>query len=244
MTKQNKHSGSMKADTFEFRSIGIISTPFKQKFGIPRQSQAISKAMGVIQFSPDINPVNACRRLDTFSHLWISFVFHENLQAGWKDTVRPPRLGGNEKVGVFASRSTFRPNPMGLSVVKNLGLNDKNELVVAGVDLLDQTPIIDIKPYIRYADSVSDASCGFAEFAPDTMMQVDYSELARSKLSNLLQKHPDFAVLLQNILEQDPRPAYKSGTEDEKTYSVLLYNYDVKWQVCETINYVVDIEAK
>jgi tRNA-Thr(GGU) m(6)t(6)A37 methyltransferase TsaA len=244
MNKQNKYSGSTNLDAFEFRSIGNILTPFKQKFGIPRQSQSISKATGVIQFSPDINPVNACRGLDAFSHLWISFVFHENLQGGWKDTVRPPRLGGNEKVGVFASRSTFRPNPMGLSVVKNLGLNGKNELVVAGVDLLDQTPIIDIKPYIRYADSVSDASCGFAEFAPDTMMQVDYSELARSKLNKLLHEHPDFEVLLQNILEQDPRPAYKSGIEDEKTYSVLLYNYDVKWQVCDTINYVVDIVAK
>lgn len=244
MTKRSSNAGSTNAASFEFRSIGIISTPFKQKFGIPRQSQSISKATGVIQFSSDINPVNACRGLDNFSHLWISFIFHENLQGGWKDTVRPPRLGGNEKVGVFASRSTFRPNPMGLSVVKNLGLNDNNELVVAGVDLLDQTPIIDIKPYIRYADSVSDASCGFAEIAPDTMMQVDYSELAHSKLNKLRHKHPDFTELLQNILEQDPRPAYKSGTKDEKTYSVLLYDYDVKWQVSGSINYVVDIEAK
>jgi hypothetical protein len=133
---------------------------------------------------------------------------------------------------------------MGLSVVKNLGLNNKNELVVGGVDLLDQTPIIDIKPYIRYADSIGDATSGFAEFAPDATMQVDYSELAHSKLKKVLQKHADFAVLLQNILEQDPRPAYKSATKDEKIYSVLLYNYDVKWQVHNAINYVIDIEAK
>jgi tRNA-Thr(GGU) m(6)t(6)A37 methyltransferase TsaA len=244
MTKRNSDAGNTNAASFAFRSIGIISTPFKQKFGIPRQSQSISKATGVIQFSSDINPVNACRGLNDFSHLWISFIFHENLEGGWKDTVRPPRLGGNEKVGVFASRSTFRPNPIGLSVVKNIGLNSKNELVVAGVDLLDKTPIIDIKPYIRYADSISDSTCGFAEFAPDTMLQVNYSKLARAKLNKLLHKHPDFEVLLQNILEQDPRPAYKSGTEDEKTYSVLLYSYDVKWQVREAINYVVDIEAK
>ncbi len=244
MTKRSNYAGSTNAASFEFRSIGIISTPFKQKFGIPRQSHSISKATGIIQFSSDINPVNACRGLDDFSHLWISFIFHENLQGGWKDTVRPPRLGGNEKVGVFASRSTFRPNPIGLSVVKNLGLNSKNELVVAGVDLLDKTPIIDIKPYIRYADSISDASCGFAEFAPDTMLQVDYSELALSKLKELSHKHPDFTELLQNILEQDPRPAYKSGTKDEKTYSVLLYDYDVKWRISGSINYVVDIEAK
>ena len=244
MTKPNNHPGNNNAEVFGFRSIATISTPFKQKFGIPRQSQSISKAVGVIQFSADINPVNACRGLDAFSHLWISFIFHENLQAGWRDTVRPPRLGGNEKIGVFASRSTFRPHPIGLSVVQNLGLNDKNELLVSGVDLLDQTPIIDIKPYVRYADCISDACSGFAEFAPDKVMQVDYSERARAKLNGLRNSHPDFEGLLQNILEQDPRPAYKLGTIDEKIYSVLIYNYDVKWQVREAINYVIDIEAQ
>jgi tRNA-Thr(GGU) m(6)t(6)A37 methyltransferase TsaA len=157
MTYSNNNVGEKSINTFEFRSIGVISTPFKQKFGIPRQSQAISVATGTIQFSPDINPTNACRGLDAFSHLWISFIFHGNRQGIWKDTVRPPRLGGNEKVGVFATRSTFRPNPIGLSVVKNGGLNEHNNLVVEGIDLLDQTPIIDIKPYVHYADSVNHA---------------------------------------------------------------------------------------
>jgi tRNA-Thr(GGU) m(6)t(6)A37 methyltransferase TsaA len=243
MPNQNKHLGKKSAERFEFRSIGVIATPFKQKFGIPRQSQALSRATGFIQFASDINPVNACRGLDAFSHLWISFIFHKNIQSGWKDTVRPPRLGGNEKVGVFASRSTYRPNPIGLSVVKNIGLNEYNELEVAGVDLLDQTPIIDIKPYIHYADSVYDAISGYAEGAPTQKMQVNYSPLAYSKLKTLLNTYPDFEGLLNNILEQDPRPAYKSGMLDEKIYSVLLHDVDVKWQVRSTINYVLDIQT-
>jgi tRNA-Thr(GGU) m(6)t(6)A37 methyltransferase TsaA len=242
MTNPSNNVGEQSINTFEFRSIGVISTPFKQKFGIPRQSQAISIATGTIQFSPDINPTNACRGLDAFSHLWISFIFHENRQGAWKDTVRPPRLGGNEKVGVFATRSTFRPNPIGLSVVKNGGLNEHNNLVVEGIDLLDQTPIIDIKPYVHYADSVNDAISGFAEFAPEKKMQVEYSKLAYLKLNTLANAYPELQTLLNNILEQDPRPAYKSATKDDKIYSVLLHNFDIKWQVRDTINYVIDIE--
>ncbi|MFT7417953.1 MAG: hypothetical protein ACI9DS_003130, partial [Glaciecola sp.] len=118
-----------------------------------------------------------------------------------------------------------------------------NELEVAGVDLLDQTPIIDIKPYIHYADSVTDAISGYAESAPTKKMQVNYSPLAYSKLKTLLNNYPDFEVVLNNVLEQDPRPAYKSSIKDEKIYSVLLYNVDVKWQVRDTINYVLDIET-
>ncbi|MFT6328411.1 MAG: tRNA-Thr(GGU) m(6)t(6)A37 methyltransferase TsaA [Bermanella sp.] len=242
MTYSNNNVGEKSINTFEFRSIGVISTPFKQKFGIPRQSQAISVATGTIQFSPDINPTNACRGLDAFSHLWISFIFHGNRQGIWKDTVRPPRLGGNEKVGVFATRSTFRPNPIGLSVVKNGGLNEHNNLVVEGIDLLDQTPIIDIKPYVHYADSVNHAISGFAEFAPKQKMHVEYSKLASLQLNTLASAYPELQALLNNILEQDPRPAYKSATKDDKIYSVLLHNFDIKWQVRDTINYVLDIE--
>jgi tRNA-Thr(GGU) m(6)t(6)A37 methyltransferase TsaA len=241
MTKPNNNEGKKCINTFQFRSIGIISTPFKQKFGIPRQSQALSVAMGTIEFSPDINTTNACRGLDAFSHLWISFIFHENTPGAWKDTVRPPRLGGNEKVGVFATRSNFRPNPIGLSVVENCGLNEHNHLVVKGIDLLDQTPIIDIKPYVHYADSVDNAMSGFAEFAPPKKMRVEYSKRADLKIKTLASAYPELPALLNNILEQDPRPAYKSATKDDKIYSVLLYNFDIKWQVRDTISYVIDI---
>lgn len=244
MTKLNSTKLMDNARAFEFRSIGTIETPFKQKFGIPRQSNALSKAKGFITFSADINPVNACRGLDAFSHLWISFIFHQHSQSGWKDTVRPPRLGGNAKVGVFASRSSFRPNPLGLSVVKNLGLNAQNQLIVEGVDLLDQTPIVDIKPYIHYADVVANASSGFAEFAPEANMPVEYSTMARSALESIDSQHPEFEALLNNILTQDPRPAYKSNSTDDKIYSMLLYHYDVKWQVRNGINFVVNIESQ
>jgi hypothetical protein len=145
-------------------------------------------------------------------------------------------------VGVFATRSTFRPNPIGLSVVKNGGLNEHNNLVVEGIDLLDQTPIIDIKPYVHYADSVNHAISGFAEFAPKQKMHVEYSKLASLQLNTLASAYPELQALLNNILEQDPRPAYKSATKDDKIYSVLLHNFDIKWQVRDTINYVLDIE--
>lgn len=243
MTNPNNTELDARVATYEFREIGEISTPFKQKFGIPRQSQSLSTAKGIIRFSSDINPANACRGLDAFSHLWISFIFHKNIQAGWTDTVRPPRLGGNEKVGVFASRSTFRPNPIGLSVVKNLGLNDNNELVVEGVDLLDNTPIIDIKPYIKYADRIEHAVSGFADQAPNQSMRIEYSATAAKQLACIALEHNDFQSLLENVLQQDPRPAYKKEASDSKTYSVLLHKYDVSWQVIDSINYVIDIRS-
>lgn len=227
---------------FEFRPIAHISTPFKQKFGIPRQSQSLSKAIGNITFSPDINASNACRGLSSFSHLWLSFVFHENLQGGWKDTVRPPRLGGNEKIGVFATRSTFRPNPLGLSVVRNLGLNNNNELLVEGVDLLDQTPILDIKPYIHYADSVPDAESSFAALAPVSSMSIEYSPGVKQTLLEIHKNRPEFEALLLNVLEQDPRPAYKALKKDDKIYSIHLFEYDIKWRVNDDITSVISIK--
>lgn len=241
MSEPREPSHAETPATFNFRQIGIIATPFKQKFGIPRQSQSLSKAKGVIKFAADINPINACRGLDAFSHLWISFIFHANMHSTWKDTVRPPRLGGNQKVGVFASRSTFRPNPIGLSVVKNLKLNEHDELVVEGVDLLDQTPIIDIKPYISYADSIASASSGFAEQAPLSNMPIDYSAEALISLKSVQKHYPDFAILLENMLSQDPRPAYKKKSQDDKIYSICLYNFEVKWRVKESRNFVIEI---
>jgi tRNA-Thr(GGU) m(6)t(6)A37 methyltransferase TsaA len=218
------------------RPIGLITTPFSQKFGIPRQSQALSKAKGHIQFDAHINPQNACRGLEQFSHLWLSFIFHENIDAGFSDTVRPPRLGGNDRIGVFASRSTFRPNPIGLSLVRNRGLNDKNHLIVEGVDLLNQTPIIDIKPYIAYADNpagftsqtMESVFSGYAENTPDTV-KVLIDDKLKKQLSKIEIDKPGFLELLINVLEQDPRPAYRKSKTDEKTYTIRLYNYDITW---------------
>ncbi|MBF7074765.1 tRNA (N6-threonylcarbamoyladenosine(37)-N6)-methyltransferase TrmO [Glaciecola sp. MH2013] len=220
--------------------IAYISTPFDQKFGIPRQSQALSKARGKITFSENINPQNACRGLEQFSHLWLSFVFHENMDAAYSDTVRPPRLGGNKKIGVFASRSTFRPNPLGLSLVKNKGLNSQGELLVQGVDLLDQTPIVDIKPYIAYADqpefitkSAHDSTAvfsGYAEDKPD-VKAVFIDNMVGESLKLIDKQIPDFSALLINVLQQDPRPAYKRKQSDNKTYHISLYKHDIAWVV-------------
>jgi len=218
--------------TFTFAPIGFIETPFSQKFGIPRQSAALSAAKGRIRFVDEINPTNACRGLDDFSHLWLSFVFDQHLNKPWHDTVRPPRLGGNKRMGVFASRATHRPNPIGLSLVKNMGLNDQNELVVGGVDLLDRTPILDIKPYLDYADVAENAICGYAEAAPSHKLTVVMSEQIRTQVVSLNSRFDGFSALLECVLTQDPRPAYKHALlNDRKEYVVRLYGVDIVWHV-------------
>jgi tRNA-Thr(GGU) m(6)t(6)A37 methyltransferase TsaA len=234
-------------DTFTIKPIGFIKTPFKQKFGIPRQSQALSIAKGEIAFTKAINPENACRGLEAFSHLWISFIFHENIDAQYRDMVRPPRLGGNEKIGVFASRSTFRPNPLGLSLVKNLGLNENKELVVKGIDLVDGTPIVDIKPFVEYADAPlvdnekDSVFSGYAQEAP-ALKEVAFDNSAAEIIKLVSQRKPEFLSLLINVLEQDPRPAYKKFKTDASTYTIRLYEYDITWRVEADIVTVLNIQ--
>ncbi|MEQ8952563.1 MAG: tRNA (N6-threonylcarbamoyladenosine(37)-N6)-methyltransferase TrmO, partial [Gammaproteobacteria bacterium] len=151
------------------KPIGILHSPYRQKFAIPRQPNLVPEAEGIISFESEYADPNLLRALDQFSHLWLLFLFHETASQGWSATVQPPRLGGKTRVGVFASRSPFRPNPLGMSVVRNLGHGMKNgrlQLRVGGIDLLDGTPIVDIKPYIPYADAIADAQGGFAAEAP------------------------------------------------------------------------------
>jgi tRNA-Thr(GGU) m(6)t(6)A37 methyltransferase TsaA len=196
------------------------------------------------------NIQNACRGLDQFSHLWLSFLFHENIEAGFSDTVRPPRLGGNEKIGVFASRSTFRPNPIGLSLVRNQGLNEKKQLVVEGVDLLNQTPIIDIKPYVAYADNPVEYGLktaqpntihsGYAEDAP-SIINVHIKKEVSAQIVTIEETIPEFSTLLLNVLEQDPRPAYKKKKADAKLYSIRLYKYDISWKVIDKTIHILSI---
>lgn len=223
---------------FTLTPIGFIDTPFSQKFGIPRQSHALSLAKGQICFTKHINVANACRGLEAFSHLWLSFIFHEHIDKPWSDTVRPPRLGGNERVGVFASRATHRPNPIGLSLVKNEGLNEKNQLIVSGVDLLCGTPIVDIKPYLDYSDTALDAQCAYANQAPDKSKKVVFDHSLQSQLTQILASHSDFKQLCESVLSFDPRPAYKQSlAQDDKSYSLRLYNIDIQWKVIqETIH--------
>lgn len=218
----------------QIQPIATIRTPYKQKFAIPRQPGLAAAAIGEIHFLPEFNHANLLRGLEQFSHVWLSFYFHATAEQGWNPTVRPPRLGGNQKVGVFATRSTFRPNPLGLSVVEFAGIEQQQTqliLKVRGVDLLDDTPILDIKPYLPYADALPHATASLAPEAPEHM-PVAFSPLAQQQLDNVHADYPELKQLISQILAQDPRPAYKHTiTDDPKTYTAQLYNFDVQWQV-------------
>ena len=161
--------------------IGIIHSCFSEKFGIPRQPGLVPVARAILEMRPPYDRDEAVNGLETFSHLWIIFVFHANPKGKWQPTVRPPRLGGNRRLGVFATRSGFRPNPIGLSVVRLEGIRRyKNKLLLdlSGVDLLDRTPVLDIKPYLPYVDSVPDAIGGFADRRPASAVTVVFSDHA------------------------------------------------------------------
>jgi|TARA_B100000519_G_scaffold39299_1_gene28979 tRNA-Thr(GGU) m(6)t(6)A37 methyltransferase TsaA len=217
---------------FGLTPIGHIASPFKQKFAIPRQP-ALANARGCVRLTPPFNDANCLRGIETYSHLWLLFIFHENLDQGWSPTVRAPRLGGNSRIGVFASRSTFRPNGIGMSVVKNLGveqLNGQWQLNVGGIDLLDGTPVIDIKPYLPYSDSVADAEAHLLDEHPLPAREVHFTEQATAQLN--AQPHTDLQALIIQCLSQDPRPAYRQSQDnDPKTYQVIFYDRDIQWRV-------------
>jgi hypothetical protein len=158
--------------------------------------------------------------------------------------VRPPRLGGNARKGVFATRATFRPNATGMSAVKLEGIEYKNgqlSLLLAGIDLLDGTPIIDIKPYLPYSDSMPEASAGFADTRPETHMSVEFTPEVLDFIAQQTQ-YPDLQAFISNVLKQDPRPAYKKQKDGQQSYGMTLYNYNICWQVNESHNLVTSIE--
>ncbi|MGK4473721.1 tRNA (N6-threonylcarbamoyladenosine(37)-N6)-methyltransferase TrmO [Aeromonas molluscorum] len=221
---------------FEIDTLGVIHSPYKEKFAIPRQPGLVKSALARLELLPPYDQPDVLRGIEQFSHLWLSFVFHQTMAQGWHPTVRPPRLGGNERVGVFATRSTFRPNPLGLSVVELLGVGrerGKLWLELGAVDLLDGTPIVDIKPYIPYADSLPDARGGFAPDAPAPPLVVSFSSQAEQQLHPWLKDHPELRLLVSEVLAQDPRPAYKKGKPDEKEYGVRLFDLNVRFRISE-----------
>lgn len=170
---------------FQMTSIGVISSPYKEKFAIPRQPGLVSSAKATLTLTPPYDEPDALRGLAEFSHVWLVFAFHETMDKGWNPTVRPPRLGGNERLGVFATRSTFRPNPIGLSVAKLEGITTRNnqcQLHLSGIDLVDGTPILDIKPYIPYADNVPDAQGSYANESPDANMKLTFKHMCSMTL--------------------------------------------------------------
>lgn len=225
---------------FEFRAIATIQTPFKDKFGIPRQPGLVEQAQGVIKFYSDPDLKTALKTLEQFSHLWIVFVFHEHGGKSWKPSIRPPRLGGAQKVGVLASRSPHRPNPIGMSAVRieSIDLDSKGgaEIRVSGVDLLDGTPILDVKPYIPYADSIPSANAGWAS-GEIPRYPVTFSDAALIDLERMretLGDVEDWRALIVQILELDPRPAFKKrqAPVEDSTVWGSRYGFEVKgWDV-------------
>lgn len=217
-------------------AIGTLASPYKEKFAIPRQPRLINSARGVITLGDEYNSEEIVAGLTQFSHIWLIFVFHQTANQGWKPMIRPPRLGGNKKIGVLASRSTFRPNPIGMSAVKLERVyttNNKTHIEVSGIDLLNGTPILDIKPYIPYSDSIAAADAGFADEAPKESLTVKYSQQALKSITHEAKQH-DIANLQQfisDVLSQDPRPAYKKNKADDKQYGVHLYHLNIKWQM-------------
>lgn len=227
--------------SYSITPIATIQTPFKEKFGIPRQPNLVA-AKGHITFSDPKLSWDAIKGLEQHSHLWLLFLFDQHLDKDWKPQVRPPRLGGNEKVGVLATRSTFRPNNIGMSVVKLVKVeteNDQPVIVVEGVDLLDGTPIVDIKPYIPYADAVNSATSTMANAAPEVELNLVFSDLAQQKIKDY-KIAQDFVLLIEGVLKQDPRPSYKRKKADDKTYGILLDKYNITWKINRSDNLLSD----
>ncbi len=232
-----------------FSPIGIIHSCFKEKFGIPRQAGIIDDITAELELYPPYNQINALDGLENFSHIWVVFIFHKNLGKEWKPMVRPPRLGGNKKLGVFATRSGFRPNPIGLSAVKLKSItrtDGKTILILNGVDFMDKTPVLDIKPYIPYADMIQNAVPGFAADAPTGKLNVIFSPRARLFCRENQKKGlpPDMERFITKILEIDPRPAYcATSPNPKKQFGMRLFDIDVKWEVKGNNIVVTSIET-
>lgn len=220
-------------DKLQLDAIGVIRSCFKEKFGIPRQPGLVDAAEAALELLPPYDRAEAVRGLDGFSHVWLIFGFHATAGQGWRPTVRPPRLGGNTRLGVFATRSTFRPNPLGLSVVRLAGIDTEAgvRLRLAGVDLLDGTPVYDIKPYLPYADAVPTAQGGFAPDNPATPVAVTFSAQAERQLQLLQRERPRLRELVSELLAYDPRPAYRDDAAAGRDYGVKLFDLDVRWRM-------------
>ena len=219
------------------KHIAHIRSAFPTKFGIPRQSGLVKELRSEIVFEEAYRDPAALRGIEGFSHLWLIWEFSEAKRDHWSPTVRPPRLGGNERVGVFASRSPFRPNPIGLSCVKLEEVRSDPQqgtvLVVSGADLMDGTPIFDIKPYIPYADAHPEAIGGFAQTAPDAALQVDFPPELLEKLP------PHLHRALYGVLALDPRPSYQE--DPTRVYGMTFGGFDIRFTVAGTLLQVQDV---
>lgn len=219
--------------------IAYIRTEFPEKFGIPRQSGLADNLRARIVFEPEYRNHDAVRGLDGFSHIWLIWEFSANKRSCWQPTVRPPRLGGNEHMGVFATRSPFRPNPLGLSCVslERIDMDDREGPVihVRGADLMDGTPIYDIKPYIKYADSRPHAVCGYVDTLPERTLKV----VLPPECSSMVQDKTLIPALVET-LSLDPRPSYHD--DQERVYGLSFAGFNVRFKVKDGVLTVVGIE--
>jgi tRNA-Thr(GGU) m(6)t(6)A37 methyltransferase TsaA len=236
----------------DYPPIGFISSCFKEKFGVPRQSGMVTEARAILKLNNVPDYKLALSHLEDFSHIWVLFVFHKHTEMKWKPTIRPPRVDAPSKIGVFASRSPHRPNPIGMSAVKLDRIDwlapGGVEIHLSGVDFLDETPVLDIKPYLPYTDRILEANGGWAE-GKITNYPVQFSKESKIIIEEVaLTRHPGFGKLLFEMLQWDPRPTSQKRThpiEDPKNEGLLFgfhcLDFDVKWKIENQGIYVLEL---
>lgn len=219
--------------------IAYIHTEFSEKFGVPRQGGLAGSLRGTIVFEPEYRNPDAVRGLDGFSHLWLIWGFSANRHDDWQPTVRPPRMGGNDRMGVFATRSPYRPNQLGLSCVQiervDMDCSDAPKIYVLGADLMDGTPIYDIKPYVRYADSRPDAVCGYVDTLEERHLEVEMPQDVAMKLND-----DKMLDALKETLSLDPRPSYHN--DPSRQYGLSFSGYNVRFKVSDGVLTVISID--
>lgn len=224
-------------DPVTIRPIAKMHSDFPSKFGIPRQSGLVKELQSTIVFEPEFRNPDTLRGLEGYSHLWLIWQFSEAVRTDWSPTVRPPRLGGNTRMGVFATRSPFRPNNLGLSCVRLIGIEQTTTqgtvVHVAGADLMDGTPIFDIKPYVPYSDCHSEASGGFTDTAGEFLLKVEFPE---ALLSRLPESKRDATI---GVLSHDPRPSYQR--DPDRVYGLPFAGYDIHFTVRGDVLQVFDV---
>ncbi|MGB1311274.1 MAG: tRNA (N6-threonylcarbamoyladenosine(37)-N6)-methyltransferase TrmO [Leucothrix sp.] len=236
-------------NNFSFSPIARISSCYKEKFSIPRQANLVREAAAELVFLKPYASKDIVRGLEGFSHIWIIFAFHAVPLGRWKPMVRPPRLGGNQRLGVFATRSTHRPNPIGMSAVELVDIQvmtDDIRLVLKGCDLLDGTPVLDIKPYLPYADAIPEARGGFAPAAPSMKMSVRFTETAESACINASERlKVDIRLFIEQLLALDPRPSYQAGQVGNRIYASHVYDVNLRWRYTDVTQIeVIDLAIR
>ena len=219
--------------------IARIRNPYDSKFGVPRQSGLVEQVISEVVFEPEYRVAEALRGIEAFSHLWLIWAFDQTERGEWSPTVRPPRLGGNKRIGVFATRSPYRPNAIGLSCVRLLGVEKSKEgpvLKVAGADLMNGTPIYDIKPYLPYADCRPEATGGFTDRTEKRTVEVRIPNEAAAKIS------PEQIDALTAVLREDPRPAYQD--DPDRVYAFEFAGHHIRFSVAERVLTILDIDQK